>query len=111
MPQPRGIPKTPGSGRKKGSPNKRSLKTLVELQAYLDRLGVNPFQVLIDTMRTTSDEKLRVTCAATLADRLLPKLKAVEVSGNPDKPLLVLTPEQRQARIALLLAKQNGHTS
>jgi hypothetical protein len=106
---------TPGhpkyGGRRKGTTNKVALSTLVQLQAYLDQEGVNPFVVLVDLMRTTSDEKIKLLCASTLADRLLPKLKAVEVSGNPDKPLLVLTPEQRQARIALLHAKLNGHQS
>lgn len=98
-------------GRTRGTPNKQRLETRDQLLAYLDQHGINPFAVLVDTMRTTADEKLKVTCASVLADRLLPKLKAVELSVDPDKPLaLQLTPEQRQARIATLLAAhQNGH--
>ena len=114
MARPAGSPKTPGSGRQKGTKNKRTIQTREALQRYLDSQGSDPFQVLVDTMHTTADEKLKVTCASVLADRLLPKLKAVELSGDPDKPLyLQFTPEQRARRIAELTAKlaahQNGH--
>jgi hypothetical protein len=98
-------------GRQKGTPNKVSLKTREQLWVYLDQHGTNPFAVLADMMRTTTDEKLKVTCASVLADRLLPRLKAVELSGDQERPLAVqLTQEQRQARIATLLGKRNGHT-
>jgi hypothetical protein len=97
-------------GRTRGTPNKRRLETREQLWGYLDQHGINPFEVLADTMRTTADEKLKVTCASVLADRLLPRLKAVELSGDPDRPLVVMTPEQRQARIDALLAQRNGHT-
>jgi hypothetical protein len=110
MPHVKGTPKTPGSGRKKGSTNKVALKTLVELQAYLESQGVSPFTVLINTMRTTSDEKLKVVCAIALADRLLPKLKAVEISGDPDRPLTFTDATARQARIAALLEKSTNGT-
>lgn len=109
MPRPPGSPKTPGSGRKKGTKNKGTIQTREALQRYLEGQGSDPFQVLVDIMRSTTDEKLKVTCATVLADRLLPKLKAVEISGDPERPLVVMTPEQRQARIAALLAARNGH--
>jgi hypothetical protein len=113
------MPFTPGhpkyGGRKQGRANTVTLKTRDELWAYIDQLcaqgqAANPFRLLVDLM--VSDPEARVQCAIALADRLLPKLKAIELSGDPERPLAVqLTQEQRQARIAALLAKrQNGHT-
>ena len=56
---------------------------------------------------------VKVTCASVLADRLLPRLKAVELSGDPDRPLAITDPEARARRIAELSARltahQNGH--
>ena len=110
MARPAGSPKTPGSGRQKGTPNKYRVDTRAQLQAFLDSRGINVFETLVTTMLTTTDEKVKVQCATVIADRLMPRLKAVELSGDPDKPLsLQLTPEQRQARIAALLAQRNGH--
>jgi hypothetical protein len=59
-------------------------------------------------MLSTTDEKVKVQCATVLADRLLPRLKAVELSGDPDKPLTITDATARQARIAALLARRNG---
>ncbi|HSF30285.1 MAG TPA: hypothetical protein VLK82_07420 [Candidatus Tectomicrobia bacterium] len=98
-------------GRRKGTPNKRSLKTREELWAYIEAQiaqghTANPFQVLVDTMLTSPTE--RVQCAIALADRLLPKLKAVEISGDPDRPLTLTDAAARQARIAQLLEKHTN---
>jgi hypothetical protein len=41
--RPKGSPKTPGSGRKKGSKNKNS----VPCRDLADHLGINPFEVLL----------------------------------------------------------------
>jgi hypothetical protein len=90
--RPQGSPKTPGSGRKKGTPNKVTVQTREALWAYIAQCGddANPFRRLVDLMRTTADEHIIVSCAVALADRLLPKLKAVEVSGDADNPLKLL---------------------
>jgi hypothetical protein len=111
MPHPKGAPKTPGSGRKPGSRNKVQVKTREELWAYIDAQvaqgkTANPFQVLVDTMIQSPRE--RVQCAMALADRLLPRLKALELSGDPDRPLTLTDAPARQARIAALLAQRNG---
>jgi hypothetical protein len=84
-----GIPKTPGSGRKKGTPNKMTVQTREALWhaiTHLETQGIegNPFMVLLTTMVSTTDEHIRVQCAAILADRLLPKLKAVDMSTHID---------------------------
>ena len=110
------MPFTPGhpkyGGRQRGRANHATLKTRDELWAYIDQRcaqgqAANPFQVLVDLM--ISDPEARVQCAIALADRLLPKLKAVELSGDPARPLTLTDATARQARIAQLLAQRNGH--
>jgi len=96
-------------GRTKGTPNRRKVETRVQLQDYLDSQGVNAFAVIVATMQSTTDERVRVQCAQVLLDRLMPRLKAVEISGAPEQPLHVQwTPAQRQARIAVLLEHQRN---
>ena len=99
-------------GRQKGTPNTLQVKTQQDLWRYIEQQcaqgkAANPFQVLVDTM--VSDPTQRVQCANALADRLLPKLTAVELSGDPDRPLTLTDATVRQARIAALLAQRNGH--
>src|SRR5262245_2854135 len=110
--RPAGSPKTPGSGRTKGTPNKLSLRTRESIWTYIDKLTAagqqaNPFTTLLDLMRHSDDEHIRVACAIALADRLLPKLKAVEHSGEVTQR--ILTGDERRARIAALLSKRNGY--
>lgn len=78
--------KQPGSGRPKGSKNKQSIRTREELWAYIWAQGpeANPFTRMVDRMLTTTDPQIEMQCMVALADRLLPKLKAVEVSTNID---------------------------
>jgi hypothetical protein len=98
-------------GRKAGTPNKLQVKTREELWAYIEQqcaLGhqANPFQVMVNLM--VSDPDSRLQAAIALADRLLPKLKAVEISGDPDRPLTFTDATARQARIAALLEKSTN---
>lgn len=44
---------------------------------------------------------------AELLEYTAPKLKSMEMSFDPDNPLIVMTPEQRRERIAQL-AQQTG---
>jgi hypothetical protein len=79
-------------GRIKGTPNKLVLKTQADLLTYIEQLegqGVraNPLAILVDMMTTNRDDKIRLTCAIALADRLLPKLAAVKLSGDADEPV------------------------
>jgi hypothetical protein len=102
-----------GGGSRKGRPNKRTLKTRDELWAYIEQggPGANPFQRLVDRMMATDSEAIEITCAQALADRLLPKLKAVEHTGKDGGPIdyRELPAAVRQQRITALLAKRNGH--
>jgi hypothetical protein len=113
---PPGSPKTPGSGRKRGTPNKVSVQTREGMWKHIEQLAAqgkeaNPFVVLTTLMLDSEDEHIRVACAQALADRLLPKLKAVEHTGKDGGPIdyREMPAAQRQERIAALLAKRNGH--
>lgn len=76
------------SGRPKGSRNKQAVRTREEIWRYIDQLRAagqqaNPFVVLVDTMVASDEPGPRLACAIALADRLLPKLKAVELHTDP----------------------------
>jgi hypothetical protein len=76
-----GTPKNPNSGRKPGTPMKRT----VLAREILAKHGCDPIEMLA---RTMADEKnvpldLRMDCAKSLLPYVYPKLSAVEVSG-PD---------------------------
>jgi hypothetical protein len=79
-------------GRPKGSGNAPLVRTREQLWAYVEAHGpsANPFLRLFERMRTTDNEAIEIACAQALADRLLPKLKAIEVSGDEAHPLRLL---------------------
>lgn len=81
-----------GGGSRKGIPNKVSISTRESLMAYMTAKGpdANPFKRLVDRMMATDNEAIEIACAQALADRLLPKLKAIEVSGDESHPLRLL---------------------
>ena len=104
----KGAPKTPGSGRKKGVPNRKTL----ELRAQLEALGMGQrgqrgfdhpvvwmtkvYAGLVtmevvnkegDIERVAATPELRVRCATEVAQYLEPKRKAMEVSGPGGEPL------------------------
>ncbi len=84
----KGEPRPENAGRTKGTPNKRT----TELLDILKELGCNPFefQALVITEKLVDrDGELvavtldqRIICARDLAPYLLPKQKAIEVSGS-----------------------------
>ena len=105
-----------GGGSRKGIPNKRPIKSREELWDYIDKQcaagkSANPFQVMVDTMVRSRQPGLKISCAQALADRLLPKLKAIEHTGKDGGPIdyREVPAAARQERIAALLAKRNGH--
>lgn len=95
-------------GRTRGTPNKRRIETRQQLQDYLDTRGMNVFEVLTTLMQTSADERIRIQAAIALLDRLMPRLKNLELAGDPERPLTVTDATARQARIAALLAQRNG---
>lgn len=73
-----GRPKT--GGRKAGVPNKPT-EGLHEICA---RLGLNPFEQMVQIAATTDDAILRFNVLKELCQYLYPKRKAIEVSGSID---------------------------
>lgn len=92
-------------GRPKGSKNKDKADFKSWLEVQCAKHGKDPFEFMAYSMNNRRiDYVTRVQCAKELAQYMQPKLRAVEVSGNPDKPLYP-DAEARQKRIAELLAK------
>ncbi len=99
--RPRGLGKVPGSGRKPGVPNRDRSATVERIMKLADPIGV-----LCDVSRgvrmsaalapgdakkafwvPTGDQ--RITAAQTLARKIMPDMKAVEVSGPVGEPMTV----------------------
>jgi hypothetical protein len=103
------VPKVPGSGRRKGTPNKASAKREAEIAAS----GKTPLQFLLARMR---DEKAdmfeRVACAKAAAPYVHPRLQttvlAVPEDGNKNAEIDGL---ELARRIALILARADNAVS
>ena len=77
-----GTPRMPGSGRKKGTPNKRS-------QAIIERIessGKDPLAVMLDLL-DDEDANLRFQASKELLGYLYAKRKAIEVTGADGAPI------------------------
>lgn len=73
----------PGAGRKKGSPNRRT----AELQRAVADSGITPLDYLLDVMRNSSDERMRMSAAQAAAPYVHAKLSSVEVAGPGGGPV------------------------
>ncbi len=74
-------------GRVKGTPNRVNACTREQLVAEIERrvalvIQANPFVVGLDIMFESEDARLRLQAAEFIGDRLLPKIKAVEHTGD-----------------------------
>lgn len=100
--------KIDGSGRKKGTPNK---KTLV-LSEILDSLDCDVPSKLIEILNQLEPEK-QADVLLELMSYLFPKRKALELTGAEGGAILLnthvqLSPVERNKRISDLLARQNA---
>ena len=78
-------------GRKRGTPNKATA-TLRALAADLFAEGISPLEFLTSVYRNAeNDLALRVDAAAKAAQYVHPRLAAVTLGGDPEKPVNVLT--------------------
>jgi len=76
--------KRDGAGRKKGALSTRTQEIAVAATAS----GITPLEFLLNTMRDeTKDYAQRLKAATDAAPYVHPRLAAVEVSGNDEKPL------------------------
>ncbi len=102
------MAKIEGSGRKKGTPNK---KTLI-LSEILDSLDCDVPTKLIDLLNLLDPDK-QADVLLELMSYLFPKRKALELTGADGGVIQVnsysqLSDEERNKRINDLLAKQNA---
>lgn len=101
--------KIEGSGRKKGTPNK---KTLV-LTDILESLDCDVTQKLTEILPQLQPEK-QADVLLELMSYIFPKRKALELTGADGGAIQInaasqLSPEERNKRINLLLEKQNAN--
>lgn len=73
------------SGRTAGSKNKAKF----EVAQILKDLNCDPFKILADLATSARSEKVRCEAASELAGYVAPKLKSIEVTTDPDNPVLV----------------------
>jgi hypothetical protein len=105
-------------GRQKGTRNAVTIQTREELMAYCKSIDGDPGKIVADLMVRSKDKGTKIRCAELLLDRLLPKLKSVEVTGDQSKPLYIVTDgvtaserAARQAKIEELLAKRGAENA
>ena len=79
--------KRAGAGRKKGEPNRRT----VETQAMAQQTGITPLEYMLDVMRNSSDERMRMAAATAAAPYVHAKLSSVELSGIDGGPVETVT--------------------
>lgn len=70
--------KRPGAGRKKGEPNKRT----AEAQEQAAKSGIMPLDYLLSVMRTSEDERMRMSAAVAAAPYVHAKLASMELTGK-----------------------------
>ena len=72
-----------GAGRKKGEPNKRT----AEAQEKAAETGIMPLDYMLHVMRTSEDERMRMSAAQAAAPYVHAKLSSIEVSGADGGPI------------------------
>lgn len=77
MAQPKGKPKTPGSGRKKGTPNKINM----DLERLCNETGIDPFMVLLKYTQDP-DPVIAIAAAKECCRYIYPQRKALEVTTS-----------------------------
>jgi len=78
MARPKKGEKTPGSGRKPGTPNKRTLA-----ESACERAGIDPFDLLVNHA-VNGD----IGAVIQLCKHIEPPKKALEVSMDPEKNVI-----------------------
>jgi len=93
--------------RTKGAKNKDKEEFRDRIKRYCIENNADPFIYLADMLRKPKvPYSVKVVAAKELAQYLQPKLRSIEVTGDPEKPLMVMSPEDRQRRIQELEAKR-----
>lgn len=92
-----------------GSKNKEKEDFRNRIKRYCEETRSDPFKFMVDIINKKGvPYPLKILAAKELMQYLEPKLRSVEVTGDPEKPLMILSPDARQERIAALEAKRNA---
>ncbi len=84
------MQKPPGSGRKAGTPNKRTKS----IEEKLEAMGCDPIEAMARlAMDENESSALRFAALKELAQYVAPKRKAVEVSSAQEPFVIVISPE------------------
>ncbi len=70
--------KRTGAGRKKGEPNKRT----AEAVASAESTGITPLEYMLDVMRNSTDDRMRMSAAQAAAPYVHAKLSTVDVKSE-----------------------------
>lgn len=88
-------PKPPGSGRKKGVPNKLNLNVLVTCQ----EVGLDPIRALIKLYTETHIPDLKFKILKELTEYVYAKRRSIEHSGEINNPYLEKTIEELESLV------------
>ena len=80
------MAKTPGSGRKKGSPNKKT----IELLDICVKHGLHPFEGMVLLAKAEADPDKKFDKLEKIAQYVHPKRKAMEISNGDENGFLVV---------------------
>lgn len=80
--------KRPGAGRKPGVVTEAKRIAVERGQAALG-YGLTPLEVMLDLMRTAATREEKLKAALGAAPYVHPRLAAVEMSTDPDKPMVM----------------------
>ena len=78
-------------GRKKGTPNKRTVKTQETVDKFLEGIGNRPLEAMQEIAEKAieiGDLSLALNAYKELAQYVAPKRKAIEHSQDPENPLI-----------------------
>ena len=82
MPRPKGLPKT--GGRQKGAVDK------IKREAILAAQGITPLDYMLGIVRDEQEDKtVRLDAAKAAAPYVHPRLQAMTLGGDADKPIHV----------------------
>lgn len=94
MPWPKGKPRPPNAGRKKGTPNRKTQ----DLEDLCAAKGINPFELLLEFTGPAPLE-IRFAALKEICQYLYPKRKAIEHSGEITNPYMALSLEELEKKV------------
>lgn len=94
----KGQAKTPGSGRKAGTPNKKT-EILLEIFEANEYCPAEEAVKILKDPKSLLDDKDKISAHLKLMEFKFPKRKAVEHSGPNDGPIETETYEQYVSRV------------